>query len=201
MIGSNGDGNMGGSTMSDRYTNHSKRIAFLKQTPLMIVAAILAVILFRGTVRSADKATAKKSVYVDANYGFSLTPPRFKTATPGSMVVPAIFSGIGDGSFTSNVNINVNVMTTTREQYRKLSLDEFRAANLKVIADTDRTVSGRNAILFSYEGRIQETDLHFLALAIIDMDRVILVTCTAKQAVFKEMEAEFLACLNSFKLD
>ncbi len=192
---------MDGSTVRDTNRHDSKPIAFLKKTPLTFITAVLALTLLWGTVRSADKPAARKSIYVDSNYGFSLSPPRFRTATPGSMVVPAIFSGIGDGSFTSNVNINVNVMTTTREQYRKLSLDEFRAANLKVIADTDRTVSGRDAILFNYEGKIQENDLHFLALAIIDTDRVFLVTCTAKQAVFKEMEPEFLACLNSFKLD
>jgi hypothetical protein len=43
-------------------------------------------------------------------------------------------------------------------------------------------------------------DLRFLALAVVDTDRVFLTTCTALKSRFQEDEPEFRACLDSFKL-
>lgn len=64
----------------------------------------------------------------------------------------------------------------------------------------DRNVSGREALIFEYEGSPEGEALRFLALAVFDLDRVFLVTCAASSDMFPNYEKEFRACIESFRV-
>jgi hypothetical protein len=164
-----------------------------------LVVAVAGLLLL-GTVMAAPAGAPRRSVYNDANYGFSLDAPAFSSAGKGQTVVPVILTGPNVNGFASNVNVVVSSITTTRKGYRDLTLAGMKQANMKINEDRDVTVSGRDAIRYDYEGKNGGKEVHFLALAVIDKDRVVVVTCTALASEFKAMEPEFRACLDSFQL-
>lgn len=159
-----------------------------------------------GQQKDAPAAPARKdapverSTYNDAVYGFSLEAPRFPAAGPNQAVVPIALTSVAEGGFSSNVNTMVQMITTTREDFRALSLKEMQRLGWKVNSDKDVTVCGRDAIEIDYAGQMRNKDLHFLSISVIEAKRVIVVTCAATAEDFKTLEPEFRACLASFKL-
>jgi hypothetical protein len=164
----------------------------------LCLAALGAMLI--GTTWAAQATKARRSSYTDEAHGFTLEAPRFPGAGPNVAAIPLVVSGPAEGGFASSVNVGIQASKTTRKGYRELSLGQFRQIGLKVNSDRDVTVSGREAIRFDYEGQLQGRDLHFLTLAVIDKERVVLVTCTASAAAFPAVAPEFNACLDSFKL-
>jgi len=164
-----------------------------------LVGLSLLVLVSLSVVPAAQNPTATRSAYMDLNYGFALFAPKFPKAT-NQNVTPVILTGPGEAGFSSNVNVTIQPATTTRKAYHDQSLNEFRQVGLKVNSDRNVTVSGKDAIRFDYEGQAGGKNLHFLSLAVIDKDRVILVTCTATPEAFPAIEPEFSACLDSFRL-
>jgi len=165
-----------------------------------LVYGLAAALAAAGTVLAAQALERKPSVYTDGLYGFSIQAPAFPKAGKGSNVVPAILLGPAHGGFSSNVNVMIQHVVTTRDAYRQLSLGQMKAAGFKVLSDRDETVSGKEAIRCDYEGSQAGRDLRFLVLAVMDGDRVFLVTCTALKDEFGDYQKEFEACLGSFKL-
>ncbi len=153
--------------------------------PLSLVA--LGAMLI-GTTWAAQATKARRSSYTDETYGFALEAPRFPGAGPNQAGMPLVVSGPPEGGFASNVNVGIQATRTTRQGYRDLSLGQFRQLGFKVNSARDVTVSGREAIRLDYEGQLQRRDLHFLSLAIVDKDRVVLVTCTTTPAAFPAVE-------------
>jgi hypothetical protein len=157
------------------------------------------VLVSLGVVWAAQDPPVKRSAYMDVNHGFAIFAPNFPRA-PKQTVIPVMFTGPAEAGFSSNVNITIQAATLTRKMYRDQSLAQFRQLGFKVNSDRDVTVSGKDAIRLDYEGKAVGKDLHFLALAVIDKDREILVTCTATPEGFSAVESEFKACLDSFRL-
>ncbi len=150
----------------------------------------------------AVQKVVKRSTFVDTNYGFSLEAPRFPDAGPTTAGIALVFSGPPKDGFAPNVNVSVQATATTAKAYRELSFAQLDQLKLKRNSDRNLKVSGRDAIEVDYEGTIGGSKpLRFLALAVIDKDRVIQITCTALPEAFPAVEAEFRACLQSFKLD
>jgi hypothetical protein len=166
-----------------------------------LVGLTLLVLVSLSVVLAAQNPAATRSAYMDVNYGFALFAPKFPKAT-NQNVTPVIFTGPGEAGFSSNVNVTILPLpaNTTRKAYHDQSLNEFRQAGLKVNSERNVTVSGKDAIRFDYEGQARGKNLHFLSLAVIDRDRVIVVTCAATAEAFPAIEPEFSACLDSFKL-
>ena len=55
-----------------------------------------------------------------------------------------------------------------------------------------RKVAGRDAVVLDYQGSINGgQELRFLSLAVIEKDRVVLVTCTTPPDAFAQGEAEY----------
>jgi len=163
-----------------------------------VASVLLVAVIGAGAAWAAAVAVHKPSVYQDGLYGFSLQGPAFPAAEKGSNVTPVMLLGPAQNGFAGNVNVMVQQVAVTRDAYRKISTDGFKAAGFKVNADRNMTVSGKDAILFDYEGTQQGLQLRFLALAVIDKERVFVVTGTALKDSFPEKE--FMACLNSFRL-
>ena len=163
------------------------------------IVVILAAAIGAGAAWAAAAAARKPSVYQDGLYGFSIQAPAFPMAPPGSMVIPVAMMASAEDKFTANVNVMVQQVALSRDGYRQLSLAQFKQAGFKVNVDRDLTVSGKPAILWDYEGSMGGRDVHWLALAVIDTERVFLVTCTALKDTFGKYEQEFHTCVNSFK--
>lgn len=165
------------------------------------ILMLLGVLVGAGSVWSFQKGV-KRSHYVDETYGFSLDAPRFPEVAGASNIIAAIFQGPAHGGFVSNVNVLVQRMKTTKAAYREQSLDQFKQGGFRVKSERELKVSGRDAIEYDYEGKFGGgRDLRFLSVAVIDADRVVLVTCTATADDFPAVEAEFRACVASLKLE
>ena len=164
---------------------------------LVVCAAVLVAV---GVLVAAQAAPAVQGpTYTDPAYGFAIRGPAFPKTDQGN-VIPVMMFGPADGGFANNVNVVVQNVTTTRDAYRKLTLDQMKAAGYKVISDKDATVSGKDAVMMSFEGVQQGRNLQFLSLSVIDAGRVFVVTCTATKEAYAAIEKEFLACVGSFAL-
>ena len=162
---------------------------------VMIPALLASVALFARAT-----APAAPSTYKDGLYGFTIQAPGFPDAPAGSGAVPVMFLGPGEDGFSSNVNVGVQKTATTADAYAALSRKQFEAAGFKVNSETKARVSGKDAVLWDYEGKAQGRELRWLAMAVVDRDRVFLITGTATRDGFGKIEKEFRACLESFRL-
>jgi len=157
-------------------------------------------LLLAGTLAGAQAPAPRQPNYIDSTYGYSFAAPAFPPAGAGQPAVPVIVAGPTVDGFASNVNVNIQQMATTRQGYIDLSLGQLRQLGFKIHTTKEVTVSGKDGIRFDYEGKLGSRDLHCLALAVIEKERVILVTCTALTTAYKAIEPEFQACLDSFRL-
>lgn len=152
----------------------------------------------------------KKSTYVDAIYGFSIEPPAYKKAPFGTSITPAMFTGPGIGANAANVNITITNASVTREEHIEKTLRNFEQLKYKLHSKEELEVGGRPAVLWDYsaalrtqDARGQETtvDLRFLVLAVIDRDRIVLLTCSAGKDAFQDLRKTYGDCIASFKLE
>jgi hypothetical protein len=145
------------------------------------------------------RLASRRSIYTDATYGFTVSPPSFPNPA-NQQFVAAAFTAPSDSGFSSNVNVMITPGATTRDALRAETERDFQTLGFKTNSVRKLTVSGRDALRIDYEGKLQGNYLHFLCLAVIDKDRVIIVTCTAKAEAFAANQAEFSKCLDSFAL-
>lgn len=140
------------------------------------------------------------SRYQDARYGYSIEAPVFPEIPAGSTVVPVLFTGPSDEGFAPSVNVMIQKTAITLDEYVKLSKVQFDEAGLKVRSETRRKVSGREAVFWEYEGTLNDRELRWLSLAVVDTDRVYLITATLLSRQFASLEKQMNACLESLKL-
>jgi hypothetical protein len=162
------------------------------KTALALAGAALA-----GALAAAPSAP---SVYTDGLYGFSVQAPDFPGAPEGGSAIRAMFFAPAEDGFSDNVNVMAQGTGMTLPEFIEVSADQFKAHGLKVNSESKKKVSGRDAVVWDYEGKQQGRDLRWLALAVADKKQVFLVTCTATKKSFEKRRKEFEACLDSFKL-
>lgn len=167
------------------------------KTKAVIVVGLAAALAF---LLGADQPAQGPSVYTDTLYGFTVEAPRFPKAAANTSVVPIAMHAPIDQAFVANVRATVQRIATSRQDFRQLSLAQFKVAGWRVNLDTDVTVSGREAVVFDYEGTVGGRALRWLALAVIDKEQVYLLTCTATKDTFSKYEKAFRDCVDSFKL-
>jgi len=161
---------------------------------------VLGVMVTVTVLLGAEQPGASVGTYTDTRYGFSIQAPAFPEAPSGGGVVPVQMFSPAELGFASNVNVMVQRAASSRPLYRQASRNQFQQMGLTINSDTDLTVSGKDAVLFNYEGAMGGRELRWLALAVIDAEQVFLVTCTAPKDTFGRYEKQFHACLDSFHL-
>ncbi len=166
----------------------------------MKTAAVAGVCLLAGIAWGGQAAARKPSTFTDETYRFTIPAPAFPKAKSGDSVVPVVMFAPAESDHTPNVQVTVHQVALKLEEYRRAQLDQVKRAGWKVNAETKVKVSGREAILFDYEGPHQGRELRWLALALVDRDRAFLVTAAALKAGFAKVEKEFRTCLEGFKL-
>ncbi len=165
-----------------------------------VVTISLAVLAVAGWLVAGEATQRLPSTYVDTTYGFRVQAPPFGPAPAGGNVVPVMLLGPAKDGFSPNLNVMIQLTKTTRDAFRKLSLDQFKQMGFTVHKVEERQVGGKDALLIEYLGKQQGRELRWLALAVIDTDRVYLATCTALASAFEASRPGFAACLDSFAL-
>lgn len=176
----------------------------MKPSTLLVVigsaasGAVLVLAASEGIARQ-DKA-AQPSHYTNGVYGFSIQPPAFAPVEKDSSVQAAMFFAPARNGFAANLNVMVQQVKMSLDEYSTLSKGQFKQAGLKVLSETRKKISGRDAVLWEYEGELQGRGLRWMALAVADTNRVFLITGTSTQADDDAVAKEFKASLESFKL-
>ncbi len=175
-------------------------------TPRTILAALGAfaagaVLTLAATDALARPArAAAPSSYTNGAYGFSLTPPSFANAEKESGIQTAMFFAPGKNGFAANLGVMVQTVKMTLDEYVTLSRGQFEKGGIKISTEAKMKVSGRDAVLWEYEGAAKERKMKWMALAVIDADRVFLITGTSTQDDYEALSKEFKASLASFKI-
>ena len=139
------------------------------------------------------------ATYTDYDYGFSLALPKFEGRGQQTELLMS-YHAAAVGGFSSNLNIHAQKGKFTRDQYRALSEGQMKQVGFTIHSTEELQVSSADALLLDYEGKLQETPLHWLALAVIRDDHVLLVSCTAMESQFPMVKEQFLNSLKTFKL-
>ena len=164
-----------------------------------MIKVTLALLLCVGSAWAYQKVV-KRSTFVDEVHGFTIETPKFPGATPTTPGTPLIVTGPPANGFAPNVNVTIQATAITAKAYRDLSVEQFQQLGWKLNSEKSLKVSGRDAIELDYEGTQAGKSLRFLSMAVMDKNRVILLTCSSLSNAFAPLESEFRACLGSFKL-
>jgi len=169
-------------------------------------ASVLAVLF--GAVAAAGCSSAERVPrataapgYSNAAYKFSCTPPVFPRADANVSQTVASFLAPPRDGFSSNVGIIVQNVKMTLDEYIDLSKKQFKQLELNAVSENKLKVSGRDAVVWEYEGVQAKRKFKWMAMAVIDGDRVFLVTGTALAADYDQVSKDFKACLDSFKIE
>ncbi len=152
-----------------------------------------------GTLWAAG--AGKPSVYTDRTYGFEIQAPAFaKTKTTG--VVAVQMFGPPMNGFSPNVNVTIQPVALEAEAYIESTKAQFKQLGWTLHSVKEKTVGGKPALVFDYEGNMANRDLRFLAMAVLDKEktRTLLVTGACPKEHFEANRALFEASLNSFRL-
>ena len=118
-----------------------------------------------------------------ASSGFSIAPLEAPRGQVTQQVLMMFLPTVGE--FTPNVNVQVQPYDGSLDDYVKLSLKQFESANLKMVQQGRTKDSGA---VFEYRGEIQNRRLHWYAKAQKSQGRVYLVTATALEENWGEVE-------------
>lgn len=164
------------------------------------IGICLAVLTFLSLALADDKAPEPSATFTDQTYGYTIDAPAFPKAPQGTQVTRVIMLGPAENRFASNVNVIVQQVQTSRDQVRDTSLQQFKNLGLTVTSHRNATIAGKDAVIFDSQGKQQGRDLRFLSAAVIDTNRVFVITCTTPQELFDKHKKAFEDCINSFKL-
>ena len=170
-------------------------------TILAVLASFAAGAAFALTAsEAAARPAPAPSLYTNDVYGFSLIPPAFPKAEKAAGGQAAMFFAPVRKGFATNLTVIAQATKLSIDDYIALSKSQFKELNISVTSEKRVKVSGRDAALFEYEGQAQGTDMKWMALAVADGDRILLVTGTALAADYDSVAKDFKASLESFKL-
>jgi hypothetical protein len=160
-------------------------------------AAFLLGVLSTALVAAAPRAPSK---YVDATYGFSIEAPAFPAAPKGGTCSPAFFFAPAQGGFATNVNVQIQENGMGIRDFVAGTKKEMEPLAFTYLEDREVVVSGQPGVRFEYKGKIENSALHWAALAVAARGRIYLVTATCTEAAWPQHEKALRACLDSFAL-
>jgi hypothetical protein len=172
-----------------------------KYWPLFCLSSAVAA-LFGGAVLLAQPQQVKKqaSEYIDAAYGYRLTPPSYGVSRE-PMVMTAVFFAPPKNGFAANINVQVQRPGVSWEEFQTLSARQLEASGFEVSSREPRKVGENRAVEWLYSGELQGRRMRFIGLAIEKGEQVFLLTATALESSFAEHEKAFREALSSFRFD
>ena len=97
--------------------------------------------------------------------------------------------------FAANVNVQLQPFTRSIEEYKEITLNQFKAGNMKVIG---AKVAGNSELALEYSGQYQTQALHWYARALKSGERIYLVTATGREQQWAEQGPQLKRCVDSF---
>lgn len=163
----------------------------LKRLPALVVLVFMA---------TAAYAEATGSTYTDPAFHFSLEVPALGDQQGDAPVSRLIVSGPPVDGFATNCNVQVQYPKLNHSQFLELSLQQFRAAGIRVVEQKALELEPLEATRLEYAGRMGGRDLHFLAIVVSEADRVVMLTCTTLAKRIESERQVLLGVLESFKV-
>ena len=137
-------------------------------------------------------------MYINQKYRFSFTPPPSGTNQLNSQAIIATFYGPSDrDGFANNISIAVQEGLISRDLYLGQTLSQLVSMGFTPKGHRFVETSGREGILFEFSGNLLGRPLRYLSLALIDLERVIILTATIPENEFDKVKGEYETYLKS----
>ena len=119
--------------------------------------------------------------YVDQNFGFSFSKPRFIPSEKKDVTTVAVtLAGSPDGIFAPNLNVIIQNIEANLDAFAELQLQELQSIGWEIVEQSRRPIGGVPALRTHARGSLGGMEIEFLAVAIIQEEKKVLVlTCTA----------------------
>jgi hypothetical protein len=155
---------------------------------------------FRWESATAGPGDKPHGGYRDSTYGFELRPPVFDLLAAGKMQDIATFCAPAVDGFSPTVAIRILQvnLSASRAAYTKSAVRAIEQIGAKVSQQKAGKVQGRDTLLLDAGGTVKGRNMHFLQYSVLDSDRVIIVTCSATEQQFADLQDRLTACLKSF---
>ena len=127
--------------------------------------------------------------------GFSIAPLE---APPGESPQQVLMMFLpAKAGFAANVSVQIQPYGGSIDDYSELSLKQFNSAKLKVLAHKKEG----ELVLFEYTGMMEQRQLHWYARAEKKGSSIYLVTATAIDSEWDDVETKLKPCVDSFRAD
>ncbi|MGZ3438673.1 MAG: hypothetical protein ACXVDD_04130 [Polyangia bacterium] len=154
---------------------------------------VLLALVFAARGADADTTARAKSTLSFSEHGFSIDPPVGHDATQTQQVVMLALP-TSDG-FSPNVNVQVQPFSGTMDEYVKVSLDQFKANGVKIVAEKHDAKSAMLEFTGPYGGR----PLHWYSRAFLGKNGVVLATATAGEPQWPRLAAALRQSIDSLR--
>ncbi len=138
-------------------------------------------------------AYAKPAALSFTEHGFSIEPPAGHDPSQMQQVV-SLALPMSDG-FAANVNVQVQPFQGPMGDFVKLSLDQFKAAGVKLVSEKH---DARTAVL-EYTGQLQGRALHWYARAFVGKNGIVLATATSLESQWATANAALRQSVDSLR--
>ncbi len=152
-----------------------------------------AALLVFASLALVAPAHAKPAALSFSEHGFSIEPPVGHDAAQMQQVV-SLAIPMSDG-FAPNVNVQVQPFTGPMGDFVKLSLDQFKAAGVKLVVEKH---DARSAVL-EYTGQLQGRALHWYARAFVGKNGIGLATATSLESQWAATNAALRQSVDSLR--
>jgi hypothetical protein len=159
----------------------------------MAILACLAIPCCVDHTPPKKETTAK---YTNSDFGISMSVPKHDIKEHEDSTVALFYVSI-EGVHVGNVNLGIHTFKTTREQCLRDALTAIASQGQTVNSKQLLEVNGHDAFIIDSQGHLEEQDFRFLALTVVDTDRVLVVTCAAPLDKFEMARPQFMAVINS----
>ncbi len=140
-------------------------------------------------------------MYINKSHKFSIVLPAYGVSDECNQDLIAVFYGPSRvAGLINNVTIMTQKCCTTRDKYLKQSLEQFKRLGARLISHSDLSICNCDGKLFEYNMIMNSGIMRCLSLAVIEDNRVLLITASAPESVFDEFRDQYLACLQSFAI-
>ena len=140
------------------------------------------------------------TTFTDTKNKYFLAIPAFDV--PAEEVLPVLFRSMERDGSTTSIAVTVDFLKTTRKESIDRTTGLLSLMGVSVRQITSLTVSGYDAaIIDSDQTTGTGKKVRILNLKVFTRDRVYSVLCSTKPEDFAQHEAEFLKCVNTFRVD
>jgi hypothetical protein len=154
---------------------------------------VLATLLLAAGGAAADTTTRGRSTLSFAEHGFSIDAPVGHDAAQMQQVVMLMLPP-ADG-FAANVNVQLQPFTGTMDEYVRVSLDQFKANGVTVVAEKHDA----KGAMIEYKGLYGGRPLHWYSRSFVGKSGIVLATATTSEPLWPKQGAMLRQSVDSLR--